>query len=108
MTTIQSTQTRQSLNPNDGRNAAARTAGEGFDIAERRASVESAPGDRRLLTEAAHSLRRRWLLTTTVGLVVGSLAAVCAWFGTSRQYTATAVLRISAGRSRLLYPIADQ
>ncbi len=102
MTTIQSTQTRQSLNPNDGRNAAARTAGEGFDIAERRASVESAPGDRRLLTEAAHSLRRRWLLTTTVGLVVGSLAAVCAWFGTSRLYTATAILRISTGRSTVL------
>jgi polysaccharide biosynthesis transport protein len=102
MTTIPSTQTRQSLQTNDGRDAAARTPGEGFDFGERNASAESPPGDRHLVAEAIHALRRRWLLTTTVGLIVGSLVAVCAWFGTSRLYTATAILRISTGRSTVL------
>jgi polysaccharide biosynthesis transport protein len=102
MAIIQSTQTRQSLNTNEVRASGARTAADGFDFGERKTGAESAPGDRRLVAEAAHALRRRWLLTTTVGLIVGSLAAVCAWFGTSRQYMATAIIRISTGRSTVL------
>jgi polysaccharide biosynthesis transport protein len=102
MTTIQSPQTRQSLNTNDLQEPATRPAAEGFDFSERNPGVESAPGDRRFVTEAWHALRRRWLLTLSVGVAVGAIAAAGAWFGTSRQYTATAILRISTGRSTVL------
>jgi succinoglycan biosynthesis transport protein ExoP len=102
MTSIQTPQTRPLLNPNDIQASATRTSAEGFDIGDRKSGVESAPSDRRLVAEAWHALRRRWLLTVTVGGVVGAVAAICVWFGTSRQYTATAVLRISAGRSTVL------
>lgn len=102
MTTIQSPQTRQSVNTNEVHAPAVRNAAEGFEFADRNPSVDSAPSDRRLLAEALHALRRRWLLTLVVGTVVGGLAAVGTWFGTSRQYTATAILRISTGRSSVL------
>jgi polysaccharide biosynthesis transport protein len=102
MTTIQSPQTRQLLDTNDAPAPAPRRISDGFDLAERAPAAETVSSERRLLAEASHALRRRWLLTVSVGAVVGGIAATCAWFGTSRQYTATAIVRISTGRSTVL------
>jgi polysaccharide biosynthesis transport protein len=57
---------------------------------------------RNFTAEGLHAIRRRWRAVTGTGLVIGSVLAVGVWFGTTRQYTATAILRISAGQSNLL------
>ena len=46
--------------------------------------------------------RRQWAVSLAAGLAVGAAVAAAVWFGFSRQYTATAVLRIAEGRENLL------
>jgi capsular exopolysaccharide synthesis family protein len=58
--------------------------------------------ERNLVQDARHALRRRWPLALLAGAIVGSVIAAVHWLNASQQYTATAVLRVSAGESRLL------
>ncbi len=46
--------------------------------------------------------RRRWLLTLTVGAVLGAAAAFASWYLLPPRYTATALLRVSATDPQVL------
>ena len=48
------------------------------------------------------ALRRRWLVATSLGLLLGSLAGVMLWFVRPAQFTAYALLKISPGQVRVL------
>ena len=67
-------------------------------------AVEVAPAlpTRNLVAEILHALRRHWLRASFAGLVVGALAAIGVGLGLPRLYTATVVLRVSAGQSNIL------
>lgn len=57
---------------------------------------------RNFTAEAMHALRRRRMAAGSVGLIIGGILATAAWLGVTRQHTATAVLRVSAGQSNIL------
>jgi succinoglycan biosynthesis transport protein ExoP len=67
-------------------------------------AVEVAPAlhTRNLVAEILHALRRHWLRASFAGLVVGAFAAIGVGLGLPRLYTATVVLRVSAGQSNIL------
>jgi succinoglycan biosynthesis transport protein ExoP len=77
-----------------------------FDAAETFSNGLSAPPAIPVvkLTPVAilRALRRRWLLGTTLGLLLGSLSAVGLWFVRPAQFTTYALLRISPGQTRVL------
>ncbi|MGE3313824.1 MAG: polysaccharide biosynthesis tyrosine autokinase [Planctomycetaceae bacterium] len=50
-----------------------------------------------------NSLRRRWLSTLLLGLLLGAIAATAAWFAQRPQYQAFATLRIASRPSSLVY-----
>ena len=54
------------------------------------------------------SLRRRWLVATSLGLLLGSLAGVMLWFVRPAQFTAYALLKISPGQVRVLPESGEQ
>src|SRR5579862_2052006 len=57
---------------------------------------------RNFTAEALHALRRRRRAAGSAGLIIGAILATAAWLGVTRQHTATAVLRVSAGQSNIL------
>src|ERR1700733_15043819 len=66
------------------------------------AEAAGTPSMRNLAAEALHAMRRRGLAAVLTGLVLGGVAAGGTWYGVTRQYTATSVLRVSMGQSNVL------
>jgi capsular exopolysaccharide synthesis family protein len=42
-----------------------------------------------------HAVRRHWLLGTVLGVILGAVACVCAWFLLPHNYTAVSLLQVS-------------
>src|SRR5881296_1394220 len=50
------------------------------------------------------AFRRRWRLATSLGLLVGALAAAAAWYFTgSSSFTASTLLRVDSNLPRVLF-----
>jgi succinoglycan biosynthesis transport protein ExoP len=54
-----------------------------------------------------HALRRRWLMAVILALPISAAAAWAVWSYMPRQYTATAILRLSSSENALLFQPAD-
>ena len=70
-------------------------------------SSNSAPENTGDLSQYLHSFRRHWLLALVLALPLGAAGTAAAWFFMPRVYTATAILRVSATDSPLVFETAD-
>jgi polysaccharide biosynthesis transport protein len=102
MATTQTGLASHHLTTENGRQPVSRYPSQGFDFPDLGKASEPTHGERRLIAEAWHAFRRRWFFSLAAGAIVGSVVVACVWFGIPRQYTATAILRISSGRSTVL------
>ena len=66
------------------------------------------PRSRSGLSAYLHAARRRWPAALFTGLLCGAAAVLAAFFLTVPEYTATSLLRISAGGNQLVFQTADQ
>ncbi len=55
-----------------------------------------------------HAFRRRWFVATSLGILCGGVAAVAVWFNATTNYTATALIRVSAGEQHVVFKIDDE
>jgi len=60
------------------------------------------------VTGFLHALRRVWLAALLVGLLVGGLAGVGAWFGQSSTYTAVSYIRVAPSEQQLALSQANR
>jgi capsular exopolysaccharide synthesis family protein len=54
-----------------------------------------------------HALRRRWLVSTTFGMLGAMVLAAAAWYFCVPEYTAEAFLQVSSTEQWVLFPTAD-
>src|SRR5258707_9678654 len=59
------------------------------------------------LARYLHALRRRWLMAVLIAFPVSALAAYALWLFLPRVYTTTAILRLAANESTLIFETAD-
>ncbi len=55
-----------------------------------------------------HAFRRRWFVATSLGILCGGVAAVAVWFYATTNYTASALIRISADEQHVVFKIDDE
>ena len=60
------------------------------------------------LGQIVHSLRRQWLASIVLGILLAVPLAIGVWMMQSPQYVSSAYLRISASSSRLAFETAEQ
>lgn len=60
------------------------------------------------LGQIVHSLRRQWLASIVLGILLAVPLAIGAWMMQSPQYVSSAYLRISANNSRLAFETAEE
>ena len=59
------------------------------------------------LARYLHALRRRWLMAVLIAFPVSALAACALWLFLPRVYTTTAILRLAANETTLIFETAD-